>query len=332
MAKIVVLGGGSWGTTLAILAARAGNDATLWVRDAGYAREMSQTRSNPRYLPDVILPESLRIVPDIDAALSGAEIVIFAVPSGATRSTARDAAPHLSGCDAFSAAKGLEPGSLLRLSEVLVSELGAGVRAVGALSGPNLAREIAAGKTAASVAASLDPRAAGALSAALGSPGFRVYTSTDTVGVEIGGALKNVIALAAGIADGLDVGDNGKAALMCRGLAEMSRLGVALGGESITISGLAGLGDLMATCASPLSRNLRAGRMLAEGLGREEITRRLGQVAEGMSTASAAVALGRRSGVDMPISEQVEAVVSGIRTPAGAIPLLMEREAGPEFR
>ena len=326
---VAVVGAGSWGTALSMLAARAGSRATLWAREP-LASDIARLRENARYLPGSALPDAVVVTGDLAAVLAGSAVVVFAVPSHAIRTVARAAAPHLGAAVPVSAAKGLEPGTLLRLTEVLADELGPDAAPVCALSGPNLAKEIAAGKAAAATIASADRDAAAVARAALMSPRFRLYTHDDVVGVEIGGALKNVVALAAGMSDGLEAGDNAKAALMTRGLAEIARLGVALGANPLTFSGLSGLGDLIATCASPLSRNNRAGRMLAAGLDVATIRARLGETAEGIATAPAALELGRRHGVELPITALVCAVLAGSIAPADAVSLLMEREPRSE--
>ncbi len=327
---VAVIGTGSWGTALALLAARAGLAATLWAREP-LAADIDRRRENPRYLPGAVLPESVAVTADLADALAGSAVAVFAVPSHAMRDVARAASRHLGGAVPVSAAKGLEPGSLRRMTEVLAGELGPDAAPVCALSGPNLAKEIAAGKAAAATVASADPAAAAIVRDALMSSRFRLYTHDDVIGVEIGGALKNVVALAAGMSDGLGAGDNAKAALMTRGLAEIARLGAALGANPLTFAGLSGLGDLIATCASPLSRNNRAGRMLAEGLDVPTIRARLGETAEGIATAPAARELGQRNGVQLPITGLVCAVLAGGLSPAEAVPLLMEREPRTEL-
>lgn len=330
--RVAVLGAGSWGTVLAAVAERAGSPVTLWARDAGLAEEVARTRRNPRRLPDLELPDGVAVDSRLDVALAGADVVVFAVPASAMRGTADAASGLIGRAIPVSVAKGLEPRTLLRMTEVLRESLpaGNGGRAC-AISGPNLAREIAAGLPAATVIASSDPAAAGLVARAVGSPTFRPYTNDDVVGVELGGALKNVVAVAAGISDGLGSGDNAKAAIVTRGLAEMTRLAVALGANPLTLSGLAGMGDLFATCASPLSRNLRAGGMLAEGMSADAIRSSLGEVAEGLATAGTATELARRAGVEMPIAEQVRAIVAGERAPREALALLLAREARHEL-
>ena len=330
-ASITVVGAGSWGTTLAMLAAGNGHATTLVARDPETARRLGEARVNERYLPGIALPSQIDVASDPREAVSRAEVVVLAVPVGAMREAARQIAPALRAGVVVSVAKGLEQGSLLRMTEVLAEELSGRSVAIAALSGPNLAREIAAGRPAASVVASRDRAAAATVAACFQSSAFRVYTSDDPVGVELGGSLKNVVAIATGIGDGLGMGDNAKAALVTRGLAEMTRLGAACGGNPLTFAGLSGLGDLVATCVSPLSRNRRVGLGLGEGRSLAEALAALGQVAEGVWTAPAAVALGKRHGVELPIAEQVAAVLAGERTPVEAMRRLMEREQTREL-
>lgn len=328
---VAVVGGGSWGTTLAVLASRAGRAATLLVRDPEAARRLTEERRNARYLPDLVLPGRLRVTADPEVACRHAALCLLAVPTTAVRERARSLRPLLGRATVVSAAKGLERGTLARMTEVVVQELGEAARPrVGALSGPNLAREIAAGKPAATVIAGIDGdrvRRAGSL---LQSPAFRVYANDDVVGVEMGGALKNVIAIGAGIGDGLGAGDNAKAAFLTRGLAEIARLGVASGAHPLTFAGLAGLGDLVATCESPLSRNRTLGQLLAEGKRLPEIQASLGQVTEGVETTRAARALGERAGVELPITSELHDVLFAGKSPRAAIGALMAREAKDE--
>ena len=331
--KVAVVGTGAWGTTLALVAARAGRAVTLWFRDADAARLCATTRRNPRALLEVALPPAVDPTADLARACAGASVILIAVPSRSMRENARRLAPHVGGAVVVSATKGLEQGSLRRMTEVIEEELAAAGVAVPicALSGPNLAAEVARGRPAVSVVAGRDPTAAAYARDLLMGPGFRCYTNADVVGVEMGGALKNVIAIGAGIGDGLAAGDNAKAAFLTRGIAEIARLGVAVGAEPLTFAGLAGLGDLVATCASPLSRNNRLGRALAAGQTLAEAEASLGQVAEGVPTTEAASALGRRVGVELPITEQLHAVLFGGRTPQAAIAEMMSREPKDEF-
>ena len=330
-ARIAIIGSGSWGTTLALVAARAGRDVALYVRDPAAATVLAQTRRNARYLPDVPLPETVRITADLSEACAGAAVILLVVPSQTMRKNARVVAPLVEDAIVVSAAKGLERGSLKRMTQVIHEELGPGAGPrVCALSGPNLAAEVAAGKPATTVIAGA-PAAAERARDLLMSPQFRCYTNEDVAGVEMGGALKNVIAIGAGIADGLEAGDNAKAAFITRGIAEIARLGIAAGANPLTFAGLAGLGDLIATCASPLSRNRHVGAELAKGRSLGEIQAGLTQVAEGIFTTEAACELGRRSGIELPITEQMRAVLFEGKLPLAAIADLMRREAKHEL-
>ena len=335
----VIVGATSWGCTLALTAARAGNRATVLCRNEAEAAELRERRELRRLLPGVALPPELEFTADPSSA--SPDVVVWATPSQRLRENARLLLPQLpqTGVIHASAAKGLEQGSLLRMSEVLRAELdaaggeaaaGASVAApvaapVAALSGPNLAREVAQGLPAATVAASTDERARAALRDLFNSPRFRVYTNPDVVGVEIGGALKNVIAIAVGIAVALESGDNARAALITRGLAEMARLGAALGANASTLAGLAGMGDLLATAMSPQSRNRALGERIGGGLTLEQAQAATANVAEGVETTRAARRLAERVGVSMPISEVVARVLFERLPPREAAPLLMER-------
>ena len=330
--RIAVVGSGAWGTTLALLAERAGHQVTLFVRNPQEAEKIERTRRNLRYLPQAELPASVLVTGDLSTACRGAALILLVVPSQTVRENARALAPMAGEAVVVSAAKGLERESLKRMSEVVAEELGepAGAR-VCALSGPNLAAEIAAGKPATSVVASRNLEAAERVRDLLMSPQFRCYTNEDVVGVEMGGALKNIIAIGAGMGDGLRAGDNAKAAFLTRGIAEVARLGIAVGADPLTFAGLAGLGDLVATCASPLSRNHRVGEELVKGRTLAEIVASLGQVAEGITTTEAAYALGRREGVELPIVEQMHAVLFEGKQPLEAVAALMQREAKHEL-
>lgn len=325
----VIVGATSWGCTLALTAARAGNRATVLCRSEAEAAELRERRELRRLLPGVPLPTELEFTADPSSA--SPDVVVWATPSQRLRENARLLLPHLpqTGVVHASAAKGLEQGSLLRMSEVLRAELdaaGAPVAAsVAALSGPNLAREVAQGLPAATVAASTDAQAQAALRELFNSPRFRVYTNPDVVGVELGGALKNVIAIAVGIAVALESGDNARAALITRGLAEMARLGAALGANASTLAGLAGMGDLLATAMSPQSRNRALGERIGGGLTLEQAQAATANVAEGVETTRAARRLAERAGVSMPISDVVARVLFERLPPREAAPLLMER-------
>lgn len=302
--KACVLGSGAWGTALAALLAHAGVGTWLWARDPEAVRALEAQRCNPRYLPSLAFPPELWPTHELSVALE-ADLVVVAIPSQALRGVVRKLSVR-PGTPVVSATKGFELGSTSRMSEIIAEELPAAVPL--ALSGPNLALEIAQGRPASTVVAGPEP-AARRVQEAFTSDRFRVYTNRDLVGVELGGALKNITALAAGILDGLELGDNAKAALMTRGLAENARLGVALGAEAATFAGLAGMGDLVATCASPLSRNHRVGVELARGFTWKEIQERLRLTAEGVHTTLSALALAERHGIELPIASQIRSVL-----------------------
>lgn len=327
---IGVIGAGAWGTTLAVRLADHGHAVTLWAYSRPAAALLGADRENRRYLPGVPIAPTVTITAD-DAKLGAPHgTYLLAVPSAHLRGTLLRLASWLPrSAPVLSAVKGIESGTHLRMSEVIAEVLPG--HAVAVLSGPNLAREIAAGKPAGAVVASRDGRLAADLAGLLGSDRFRVYTNADVVGVELGGALKNVVALAAGMVDGLAFGDSAKAGIITRGLAEMTRLGVAAGANPLTFGGLAGVGDLIGTCMSPLSRNRRAGELLASGLSWSEVTPRLDGVAEGAFTVRGALELADRLGVEMPIAEQVDAVVHGARPPLKAVAELMGRELKDEL-
>ena len=327
-----VLGAGSWGTALAVLLGRSSGaeEVRLWCRSAEQARLLSEERENRRYLPGAPLPEPVRPVSALAEALEGVGLVVGAVPSKATAAVAREAATLLGeGAVWLSTAKGLEQGTQRRMSEV-VTEAAPGLRAVAALSGPSFAAEVAAGQPTAVVIACADADVARELQAAVSDETFRAYTSSDLVGVELGGAVKNVIAIASGMLSGLGLGHDPTAALITRGLAEMTRLAVALGAEPRTLSGLAGLGDLVLTCTGSLSRNRRLGEAVARGLGLEAAAAGLGQVAEGVETTTRVLELARAQGVEVPITEAVHDVLFGGTPPAEAIRALMLRDLKDE--
>jgi len=329
--RIAVIGAGSWGTTLASVTSRAGRTVSLHVREATRAADLRSSRRNERYLPDVTLPESLHITSDLAETCAGAELILLVVPSQTMRATARALAPLVKDAILVSAAKGLERGTLKRMTEIIREEIGdAANERICALSGPNLAVEIAAGQPAATVIAGPDPAAERARDLLMTNT-FRCYTHDDTIGVEMGGALKNIIAIGAGIGDGLGVGHNATAAFITRGVAEIARLGTAVGANPLTFAGLTGIGDLIATCASPLSRNHQVGRRLATGQTLAEIEASMTQVAEGIFTTEAATALGARHGVELPITEQMNAVLFSGKSPRAAVADLMGRDAKAEL-
>jgi glycerol-3-phosphate dehydrogenase (NAD(P)+) len=328
--RIAVLGAGAWGTTLARMLAAAGHPVTLWAHRPEVAAEMARDGENRRYLPGHVFPPGLVVTADA-AELSGPHgLYVLAVPSAHARETLRSVAGELAaGTPFLSVVKGIEAGTQARMSEVIEEE--APGRPVAVLSGPNLAPEIASGLPVGTVVASADPELANEVAGTLGSDRFRVYTNPDVVGVELGGALKNVIALAAGMADGLRMGDSGKAAIITRGLAEITRLGVAAGADPRTFAGLAGVGDLIATCMSQLSRNRRAGELLASNMAWADVAGELGGVAEGESTVTGALALAAQHGVEMPIADQVDAVIHRGRAPLEAVASLMARAQKDEL-
>lgn len=302
--RVAVVGAGAWGTTLAAIVARS-EPVTLVCRDAALAAAIESTRVNERRLPGITLPEALRATAD-GASVRSAELVIIAVPSRHVREAVAVVAAHISqSADVLSVVKGLERDTLLRMSEVIADAGGLPQERVGALSGPNLAAEIARGLPASAVVAAQDLALAERVAARLGRREFRLYVNQDILGVELCGALKNVVAIAAGAADGLGFGDNGKAGLMTRGLAEMMRVGIAAGANPLTFAGLAGIGDVIATCGSTLSRNHRLGEELARGRPWEDLERELPGTAEGAYTVGAALALARRHDVEMPIAQEV---------------------------
>ena len=316
----------------AIAAANA--DAVLWARDPAVAAQVDSQHCNPDYLAEIALPPSLRATSDLLEACANADVIVMGVPSHGFRSVLETAAGVI-GPDVpiLSLSKGVEQGTVLRMTEVVADVLGDHrLDRIGVLTGPNLAREVALGQPTASVVAIADTAVAAELQTLFMTPTFRVYTNPDVVGCEIAGALKNVIALAAGIAHGLGYGDNTKAALITRGLAELARLGIALGGEQLTFSGLAGMGDLVATCTSEKSRNRTVGVALGQGRKLDDIVTEMKMVAEGVKSTQAVLELAARHGVEMPIAEQVGAVLYDGRTPAEIVPALMLREAKSELR
>jgi glycerol-3-phosphate dehydrogenase (NAD(P)+) len=328
--QIGVIGAGAWGTTLAVKLADAERPVTLWAHTAESNEELATIRENRRYLPGIVFPPNVRIATDAAYLAEPHRFFVLAVPSAHLRGTLRRLNENLYPDAALlSVVKGIEEGSHLRMSEVIDQELPG--RRVAVLSGPNLAREIADGKPAGTVVASEEADLAAEFASVLASDRFRVYTNPDVVGVELCGALKNVVALAAGFVDGLGFGDSAKAGIITRGLAEMTRLGVAAGAHPVTFAGLAGVGDLIATCMSPLSRNRRAGELMASGVSWTDAAGRLNGVAEGVSTVRGALELASEHGVELPIAEQVAAVVHESRPPMAAVAELMGRELKDEL-
>jgi glycerol-3-phosphate dehydrogenase (NAD(P)+) len=330
MRTIAVLGAGSWGTALAVHLGRQGHQVWLWGRDQRLVEEMRVRRANAIYLPDVLLPKGVAVTSVLDESLQHADLVVCAVPSHGCRAVLRAAAPHMQrGVLIVSATKGLEADTLQRPSEVIGEEAGR-QHAVLALSGPSFAAEVAHELPTVVVAASSDLRATEEVQAEFRAPYFRLYGSDDVVGVEIGGALKNVIAIAAGVVEGLGLGRNALAALITRGLAEITRLACALGGRRETLAGLSGLGDLVLTCTGDLSRNRHVGIELARGRKPDEILAGMKMIAEGVRTTGAALALGARHRVELPIATQMEEVLAGRVDVRTAIDTLMLRRQRAE--
>jgi glycerol-3-phosphate dehydrogenase (NAD(P)+) len=325
MKTVAVLGAGGWGTALAIHLGRLDHDVRLWARDVALVTDLQVRRANPVYLPDATLPDRVTPTCSLAEALAGAGLVVAAVPSHGTRSVMRAAAPHLQR-DAVivSATKGLEEGSLLRMSEVIAAEAG-DPHPVAVLSGPSFASEVARDLPTAVLVASTSAEAVALTQHEFRGPFFRLYGSDDVVGVEIGGAMKNVIAIAAGVVEALGLGHNAMAALITRGLAEITRLAAALGGHPETPAGLSGLGDLVLTCTGGLSRNHHLGVELGRGRRLPDILSGMKMVAEGVRTTHAALALGARLDVELPITAKMEEVLSGARTPRAAVTELMLR-------
>ncbi|MGW1227864.1 NAD(P)H-dependent glycerol-3-phosphate dehydrogenase [Streptomyces sp. NPDC001478] len=329
--KAAVFGTGSWGTAFGMVLADAGCEVTLWGRRAEVADAVNTTRTNPDYLPGIELPASVRATTDAAEALRGADFAVLAVPSQTLRANLAAWTPHLEPRTVLvSLMKGVELGTAERMSEVVQEVTGVGADRVAVVTGPNLAREIAERRPAAAVVASTDEAVARRLQAACHTSYFRPYTSTDVVGCELGGAVKNVIGLAVGIANGMGLGDNAKGSLITRGLAETIRLGVAMGADPLTFSGLAGLGDLVATCSSPLSRNNTFGTNLGRGMTLQEAIEATKQTAEGVKSCESVLDLARRHGVDMPITETVVGIVHEGKSPLVAVKELMSRTAKAE--
>jgi len=327
--NVAVIGAGSWGTTVASMAAENA-PTVLWARRSELAAIMAAERCNPDYLPGFELPANLQITASLEEAVAGADVVVFGVPSHGLRAVAAAASSSLRPwVPVVSLAKGLEASSLKRMTQVLADEMPG--HPVGLLTGPNLAKEIMAGQPAAAVVAIDDPTIAAELQRVLGCPSLRVYTNPDLVGCEIAGVVKNVIAIASGMAEGMGFGDNTRATLITRGLAEMSRLGVAMGGEPMTFAGLAGMGDLIATCSSNQSRNNSVGRALGSGQSIDEVLAGMTMVAEGVKSSPSVLDLAGRYGVEMPITEQVVAVCHQGVSARQALINLMQRSSRSEL-
>lgn len=328
---IAILGAGNWGTTLAVMMGSRGNRVRLWEYRSELAREIEAKRENVIFLPGVKLPPTVRATSELAEALEGADACLLALPSQTVREVCAKASPVIGrGTLVVSCVKGLEHGTLMRMTQVARECLGGRGRRLAALSGPNIASEIALGMPATAVVAAEAPEEAAAAQALLHTPSYRVYTSTDLAGVELGGALKNVIALAAGMIDGLGLGANTKGALVTRGLAEIARLGQAMGARPETFSGLSGLGDLVTTCVSEKSRNWQVGRKLGQGLTLDQALEGMVMVAEGVPTTESAQRLSKRHMVEMPITRVVHQILFQGKEPKEAIAELMSREARAE--
>lgn len=330
MKKIGVIGAGSWGTALAITLSGKGHQVKIWDLDETHLKELDENRENVRYLPGIKFNDNLQIAPTTEAALEGADIVLFSAPAQHFRSALKGALPYLKeNMVAVNVAKGIEQGTLMRMSEV-AKELAPDLKYV-VLSGPSHAEEVGLAMPTTVAVASEDIKNAEYIQEEFMTERFRIYTANDVVGIELGGSLKNIIALGAGISDGMGFGDNAKAALMTRGLAEMKRLGVELGADPQTFLGLAGVGDLIVTCTSMHSRNRRCGIMIGEGTPPEEATEKVGMVVEGMFTAVAAKQLAEKVGVEMPITEGINDVIDGKIDARQAVEMLMTRRKKNEL-
>jgi len=330
--KAAVLGAGSWGTTFAQVLWDAGTPAVLWARDEVIADSINAVHENPRYLPEISLPSGVTATTDAAVALDGADLVVFAVPAQTLRASLALWAPLIPpGALQISLLKGIELGSCKRMSEVIMEVTGAAPSRIAVVSGPNLAREIAERQIAASVVACSDESGARLLQQACHTGYFRAYWNTDVTGCELGGTVKNIIAIAVGIAVGLGLGDNTKATLITRGLAEMARLGEVMGADPRTFAGLAGMGDLVATCSSPLSRNRTFGQHLGQGMTAVQARTVTSQTVEGITSCEPVLELARKHGVEMPITEVVAALIAGGLPVAEAAAVLASRSAKPEW-
>jgi glycerol-3-phosphate dehydrogenase (NAD(P)+) len=328
--KLAIVGGGSWGTALAIVLAPRFKEVRLWIYEQDLAERMAHSRENDVFLPGFSLPPNVTVGNDLSTAVTGSGLVMGVMPSRHARRLWTEVLPHVeSAAILVSATKGIERGSLLRMSEV-IEDVRNTKSHIAVLSGPTFAREVARQDPTAMVVASTDPETAARVQKLCAGNNFRLYTNADPAGVELGGALKNVIAIGAGICQGLGFGNNSQAALVTRGLAEITRIAVAAGAQPRTMAGLAGLGDLVLTCGGSLSRNRKVGMELADGRTLAEITGSMRMVAEGVETCDAAVELGVKYGVDLPIMRQMHAVLHGKQTPLAALRELMDRSLKSE--
>jgi glycerol-3-phosphate dehydrogenase (NAD(P)+) len=331
VSNVAVFGAGSWGTAFSLVLADAGNEVVLWARRPALAETINATHENPEYLSGIALPAAITATHDPADALRGAELVVLAVPSQSLRSNLTAWAPALpADAPVVSLMKGIEVGTVKRMSEVIAEVAAVDPERIAVLSGPNLSREIAERQPAASVIACVDQQVAERIQAICLSPAFRPYTNTDVIGCELAGATKNVIALAVGMAVGLGFGDNATASVITRGLAETSRLGAALGADPYTFAGLAGLGDLVATCSSPLSRNRSFGERLGRGQSVDQVVASTRQVAEGVKSCESVRDLAERHEVYMPIVDHVAALIRGDLAPEEMVGSLISRATKPE--
>lgn len=329
--KVAVIGAGSWGTTFAKVLSDAGCDVRIWARRPEVAQEIQVAKRNSQYLSGVNLPKSLQATSDLAEALTGARLVFLAVPSQTLRQNLLDIEPYLDRKSVIvSLVKGVEKSTTMRMSEVISDTLDLDPWRIGVISGPNIALEIAKEQPTGAVASCADLAVAQEIATAASAPYFRMYVNTDVVGTELGGVLKNLIALAIGIVDGVGYGENTKAAIITRGLAEMSEFAEASGADPTTMTGLAGLGDLIATCQSPLSRNNTAGRLIGQGYTQEETREQMQQVAEGITSVPPVLELARERGIVMPIVEQVQMVLSGTMAPQELGPHLATEDDVPQ--
>ncbi len=331
MTKVTVMGAGSWGTTFAKILADAGNEVTLWARREDVVEEINEEHRNGDYLPGIDLPSNLCATSDVAVALAGAEQIYIAIPSQSLRASLTEWAPMIDPqAILVSLMKGVEKESGLRMSEVIASVANIDSDRIAVISGPNLALEIAAGQPTASVAASSNKETAAKVAATATNDYFTTFTNRDVIGTEFGGILKNLIAVAIGIVNGVGYGENTKASIMTRGLSEISRFAVACGAKVNPMVGLAGLGDLIATCESPLSRNHKAGEMLGKGYSKREVLKRMSQTAEGLASVAPILQLAAEKGVEMPIVQQVQLVIEGKMKPKDIAPQLTNNTDGPQ--
>lgn len=329
MKKVTVIGSGSWGTALAVMLAKEGHQVTIWARRQDAVEELLEKRTNAKYLPGIVIPETIQATTDHEEAVKNADIIILGVPSRAVAQTVRDFSPYLKTWQILvNVAKGLEPDTLLRLSEVIQRE--APQCEVCVLSGPSHAEEVARGIPTTCLITCENEAVAKIVQEEFANPRFRLYTNTDMIGVEIGAAIKNVMALAAGMSDGLGFGDNTKAALMTRGIAEMKRLGLAMGGKAETFAGLSGIGDLIVTCTSMHSRNRRAGILLGQGKSLQETLDEVKMVVEGVNTVQVACRLAEKYNVSMPITQAIYQVLFHNKNVEDAVLELMTRDSKAE--